>query len=107
MMHGRAPARPGSQSSPFMQPIIDMPLSPPSLSPQFGGGVFGERLPRSYDAVGMARTTTSRSGSFSDMYGGAPPAPGDPAYARARVPVSPAILPRREEDAEEAIFELE
>lgn len=96
--------RPGSHSvhaSPFMPPIFDNLLgSPPSLSPPgtLSSSLGGERVPMSMSTSSHkglsddARRRTSSSALF---------------HGRGTVPISPAIVPVSEEDADDAIFELE
>lgn len=96
--------RPGNHSvhaSPFMPPIFDNLLgSPPSLSPPgtLSSSLGGERAPMPMSTPSHkglsddARRRTSTSSLF---------------HGRGTIPISPSIMPVSEEDADDAIFELE
>lgn len=95
------PRRPGTHSlhaSPFMPPLLDHTLgTPPSLSPP-GPGPVGMPI--------ASRTTTSAD----DMHRRAMPTTAHSAFfpGRGALPISPAIHPvSEEEEADDAIFELE
>lgn len=96
--------RPGSHSvhaSPFMPPIFDNLLgSPPSLSPPgtLSSSLGGERAP-------MPMSTSSHKGLSDDAR--RRPSTSALFHGRGTVPISPAIVPVSEEDADDAIFELE
>lgn len=107
-MNGFAPhRRPGTHSvhaSPFMPPILDHTLSsPPNLSPPgaLSSSLGGERVLSTSMSSMRKVSDDARRRSVSGH--------GTPfLHGRGHVPpISPAILPVSEEDADDAIFELE
>ncbi|WFD20650.1 hypothetical protein MCAP1_002899 [Malassezia caprae] len=102
LLGGMSAARRSSssvQASPFMPPLLDNSLgSPTSISPPgtLSSSLGGERVTAPFSTRAGGDEVRRRA------------APGSGAYhARGHPPISPAILPKFESDADETMFELE